>query len=163
MDWYLVHTKPRQEAIALANLEQQGYECYMPLAKVERIRHRRAQIFNEPLFPRYIFIHLDSSNEGKSWSPIRSTLGVNQMVHFGNRAAKLDESLIAMLRLRDPLRPEKALFKSGDAVLIQDGPFSGIEAVYQIADAQRRAMILLEFLHKPVTLQIDPASLRRIE
>ena len=28
--WYLIHTKPRQEHIALTNLERQGYTCYLP-------------------------------------------------------------------------------------------------------------------------------------
>jgi hypothetical protein len=36
--WYLVHTKPRQEDVALANLERQGYECYLPQLRIERNR-----------------------------------------------------------------------------------------------------------------------------
>ncbi len=34
--WYLIHTKPRQEHIALTNLERQGYTCYLPLLRVEK-------------------------------------------------------------------------------------------------------------------------------
>jgi transcriptional antiterminator RfaH len=162
-DWYLVHTKPRQESLALANLERQGYECYMPLVKVEKIHRRKAGIFTVPLFPRYIFIHLDSSNEGQSWSPIRSTLGVNQMVHFGNRAAKVDDALMHALRLREQALPEQMLFQSGESVIVKDGPFAGIEAIYQTTNAERRAMILLEILSKPITVQIDGADLLKIE
>lgn len=33
--WYLIHTKPRQEHIALTNLERQGYTCYLLLLRVE--------------------------------------------------------------------------------------------------------------------------------
>ncbi|MEN9764019.1 MAG: transcription/translation regulatory transformer protein RfaH, partial [Pseudomonadota bacterium] len=40
--WYLVHTKPRQEDIALMNLERQGYTCYLPRLSVEKARRRRA-------------------------------------------------------------------------------------------------------------------------
>ena len=29
--WYLIHTKPRQESVALENLERQGYQCYLPV------------------------------------------------------------------------------------------------------------------------------------
>jgi transcriptional antiterminator RfaH len=29
--WHVVYTKPRQEAIALTQLERQGYPCYLPL------------------------------------------------------------------------------------------------------------------------------------
>jgi transcriptional antiterminator RfaH len=159
--WYLVHTKPRQEDVALANLQRQGYECYLPQMRIERIRRRKVEVATEPMFPRYLFIRLDSSDQGKSWSPIRSTLGVSQLVHFGARAAKVDEALVELLRQREQAMPLDAMFHSGDSVVITDGPFAGIEAIYQTADAERRAFILLEILSKPVSMQIDTGRLRR--
>jgi transcriptional antiterminator RfaH len=159
--WYLVHTKPRQEDVALTNLQRQGYECYLPQMRIERIRRRKAEITTEPMFPRYLFIRLDSSDQGKSWSPIRSTLGVSQLVHFGARAAKVDDALVDLLRQREQAMPLDAMFHSGDSVVVTDGPFGGIEAIYQTADADRRAFILLEILSKPVTMHIDAGLLRR--
>jgi transcriptional antiterminator RfaH len=161
LSWYLVHTKPRQEDIALANLERQGYECYLPQMRIERVRRRKAEVASEPMFPRYLFIRLDSSDQGKSWSPIRSTLGVSQLVHFGARAAKVDNTLVDLLRQRERALPTEAMFHSGDSVVIADGPFAGIEAIYQTADAERRAFILLEILAKPVSMQIDTGRLRK--
>lgn len=161
LSWYLVHTKPRQEDIALANLERQGYECYLPEIRIERIRRRKTEVTTEPMFPRYLFIRLDSSDQGKSWSPIRSTLGVSQLVHFGARAAKVDDSLVDLLRQRERSLPTEAMFQSGDSVVIADGPFAGIEAIYQTADAERRAFILLEILSKPVSMHIDAGRLRK--
>lgn len=159
--WYLVHTKPRQEDVALTNLERQGYECYLPQMRIERIRRRKAEVATEPMFPRYLFIRLDSSDQGKSWSPIRSTLGVSQLVHFGARAAKVDNALVDLLRQREQAMPLDAMFHNGDSVVITDGPFAGIEAIYQTADADRRAFILLEILSKPVSMQIDTGRLRK--
>jgi transcriptional antiterminator RfaH len=52
------------------------------------------------------------------------------------------------------------MFHSGDSVVIADGPFAGIEAIYQTADAERRAFILLEILAKPVSMHIDAGHLR---
>lgn len=159
--WYLVHTKPRQEDIALANLERQGYACYLPQLRIERVRRRTAEVVIEPMFPRYLFIRLDSSDQGKSWSPIRSTLGVSQLVHFGGRAAKVDDNLVDLLRQRERALPTEAMFHSGDLVVIADGPFAGVEAIYQTADAERRAFILLEILAKPVSMHIDAGRLRK--
>jgi len=161
LSWYLVHTKPRQEEIALANLERQGYECYLPQMRIERIRRRKAEVATEPMFPRYLFIRLDSSDQGKSWSPIRSTMGVSQLVHFGARAARVDDTLVDLLRQRERALPTEAMFHSGDSVVITDGPFAGIEAIYQTADAERRAFILLEILSKPVSMHIDAGRLRK--
>ena len=161
LSWYLVHTKPRQEDIALANLERQGYECYLPQMRIERVRRRKAEVATEPMFPRYLFIRLDSSDQGKSWSPIRSTLGVSQLVHFGARAAKVDDSLVDLLRQRERALPTEAMFHSGDSVVIADGPFAGIKAIYQTTEAERRAFILLEILAKPVSMHIDAGRLRK--
>lgn len=161
LSWYLVHTKPRQEDVALANLQRQGYECYLPQMRIERIRRRKAEVATEPMFPRYLFIRLDSSDQGKSWSPIRSTLGVSQLVHFGARAAKVDDTLVDLLRERERALPREAMFHSGDSVVITNGPFAGIEAIYQTSDAERRAFILLEILAKPVSMHIDAGRLRK--
>jgi len=161
LSWYLVHTKPRQEDIALANLQRQGYECYLPQMRIERVRRRKAEVTTEPMFPRYLFVRLDSSDQGKSWSPIRSTLGVSQLVHFGARAAKVDDTLVDLLRQRERALPTEVMFHSGDSVVIADGPFAGIEAIYQTADAERRAFILLEILAKPVSMHIDAGRLRK--
>ena len=161
LSWYLVHAKPRQEEVALANLQRQGYECYLPQMRIERVRRRKAEVATEPMFPRYLFIRLDSSDQGKSWSPIRSTLGVSQLVQFGARAAKVDDTLVDLLRQREQTLPTEAMFHSGDSVVIADGPFAGIDAIYQTVDAERRAFILLEILAKPVSMQIDTGRLRK--
>lgn len=160
--WYLVHTKPRQEAVAFSQLQRQGYPCYLPKIRIERIRRRKAEIVVEPMFPRYLFVQLDSSDQGKSWSPIRSTLGVSQLVHFGGQAARVDDRLIDLLCQREHVMPTEAMFNPGDLVVIADGPFAGIEAVYHIADAERRAFILLEILSKPVSMWIDATSLHKV-
>ena len=161
MTWFLIYTKPRQEAVALTNLSRQGFECYLPMLKVEKIRQRKIALVAEVMFPRYLFIRLDTSGTGQSWSPIRSTLGVNQMVKFGGQPAKVDAQLIDLIRFRETSRPAKPMFAPGDHVVVADGPFTGLEAIYQTTDAEKRSMILLEMLCKSVPMRIDTASLRK--
>lgn len=164
MDWYVVHTKPKQEQRALLNLERQGYPCYLPVLIVEKMRQKRIVLTEEPLFPRYLFISLDATMTGKSWGPIRSTLGVSRLVSFGLEPTRVDPALIDMLQAHDAVRdaaPQR-LFHEGETVLIQDGPFAGIQAVYQMADGESRAMVLIELLSKPTPMKIDVASLRKV-
>jgi transcriptional antiterminator RfaH len=159
--WYLIHTKPRQEALALTNLSRQGFECYMPMLRLQKIRQRKTAMVAEPMFPRYLFIRLDTSGSGQSWSPIRSTLGVNQLVRFGGQPAKVDGLLIDLIRSREQGTHGQPLFTAGDNVTVADGPFAGLEAIYQNTDAESRSMILLNILSKPVAMRIDTASLRK--
>ncbi len=159
--WYLIHTKPRQEALALTNLSRQGFECYMPMLRLQKIRQRKTALVAEPMFPRYLFIRLDTSGSGQSWSPIRSTLGVNQLVRFGGQPAKVDGQLIDLIRSREQGTQTQPLFSAGDNVTVSDGPFAGHEAIHQNTDAESRSMILLNILSKPVAMRIDTASLRK--
>lgn len=159
--WYLIHTKPRQEALALTNLSRQGFECYMPMLRLQKIRQRKTALVAEAMFPRYLFIRLDTSGSGQSWSPIRSTLGVNQLVRFGGQPAKVDGQLIDLIRSREQGTHAQPLFSAGDNVTVADGPFAGLEAIYQTTDAESRSMILLNILSKPVAMRIDSASLRK--
>lgn len=160
-DWYLVHTKARQEEVARLNLERQGYECYLPQIRIERVRRRKAEIVTEAMFLRYLFIRLSRSEQGKSWSPIRSTLGVSHLVYFGAKPAKLDEALVDLLRQREQAIPVETMFTSGEIVRITEGPFAGIEAIYQTTDAEQRAFILLDILNKSVLMQIETGQLSK--
>ena len=163
MHWYLVHTKPRQEHRALLNLTQQGYECYLPLIASERLRQRTVALVQEPLFSRYLFTRLDTGLAGKSWAPIRSTIGVCRLVTFGSEPARVAAELIDILRAqRESANQEPArLFQPGERVQIKDGPFAGLQAVYQMSDGESRAMVLIEILSKPSQLAISAASLRK--
>jgi len=161
MHWYLIHTKPRLEKQALENLERQGYECYLPLYSTEKLYRRKLTVTDSPLFPRYLFIRLGQESSGKSWNPLRSTRGVSQLVRFGQHPAQVDDTLIALLKSRERQSEPERMFNQGDPVRIVDGPFADIEAIYQIPDGERRALVLIEILSKPVSLRVDLASLRK--
>ena len=164
MHWYVIHTKPRQEQRALLNLEQQGYECYLPILPTEKLRQGALSLIEEPLFPRYLFIRLDVSQSGQSWAPIRSTLGVSRLVTFGTDPAKVDADLISTLRTQNSSARQnpQRMFNVNDQVQIISGPFAGLEAVYQMQDGESRAMVLIQFLSKPIRLAVSPANLLKV-
>jgi transcriptional antiterminator RfaH len=160
--WYLIHTKIRQERCALQNLERQGFECFLPELQAEKLRRGTLIAVPEPLFPRYLFIRLGTGLEGQSWAPIRSTTGVSRLVAFGTTPAKVGDELVEVIRSQtggpDSLRRQ---FELGQAVVITQGPFAGLEAVYQMSDGESRVMVLLNILSKNVRLAIAPASIRK--
>jgi transcriptional antiterminator RfaH len=163
-NWYVIHTKPRQEQRALSNLQQQGYQCYLPIMAIEKLTRERVTVIEEPLFPRYLFICLDAGRHGQNWSPIRSTWGVSGLVTFGATPAKVDNRLINLMRQQEQglsQEPER-LFAQGETLLVADGPFAGLEAIYQMPSGENRAMVLIELMGKSAQMQIAPASLRKV-
>ncbi|MBC2771028.1 transcription/translation regulatory transformer protein RfaH [Pusillimonas sp. 7-48] len=162
MHWYLIHTKPRQEACALQNLQQQGYTCYLPQLFHEKLQRGKVVVCQEALFPRYLFIQLGDDAMAQSWAPIRSTRGVSRLVTFGTQPKKIDNTLVDALRQQEALHTRPVpLFQPGDRVQITQGPFSGIEGLFQITDGERRAMVLIELLSKPVRVPVMPEALAK--
>ena len=164
MHWYIVHTKPRQETLALENLQRQGYQCYMPTFLSEKLRQGVFTLEAEPLFPRYVFIRLGQGDSAQSWAPIRSTKGVSRLVSFGVEPAKVADSLVEALRAQEASsqnKPER-FFKPGERVCLTEAPFAGIEGIYQMADGECRVMVLIELLSKQVRVRVAPAHLSKV-
>jgi transcriptional antiterminator RfaH len=164
MDWYVIHTKVRQESRALENLSAQGYECYLPQIKRQKIRRGAIELALEPLFPRYLFIRLDTSHAGKSWGPIRSTLGVSGLVSFGGTPAKAPDLFVDNLKqiIAEMLTSPQKIYQPGDRLLITSGPFAGIEGIFQMDDGASRAMLLIEILNKATQIKVPVASLSKV-
>ncbi len=163
MTWYLIQSKPKLEVVALENLNNQGYECYLPMMNVEKQVQTKIQIVKIPLFPRYLFINLDNDFFAKSWGPIRSTKGVRTLVRFGAEPAKINGDLIEIIKFKeDQYRVNvEPLYKPGQILKILNGPFNGFESIYQGMDDQMRVLVLFEFMKKSTTvsLELDKVSL----
>jgi transcriptional antiterminator RfaH len=53
-------------------------------------------------------------------------------------------------------------FEPGEVLRINDGPFAGLEAVYQMPDGEARVMVLIDILSKKVSLSLEPPSLSKL-
>ncbi len=157
MHWYAIHSKPRQEERALENLQRQGFEAWLPMLTVEKVLRSKLVQVIEPMFSRYLFIRLDT--EQTNWSPIRSTLGVSKLVSFGNRPAVVADELIEALQQLPEQAPQR-LIQPGQQVKIVSGPLRGLEGIYQQADGELRAMVLIELLNKQHRIVTDMQDLR---
>lgn len=160
-DWYVVHTKSRQESRALDNLCSQGFRCFLPTLRVERLRNRQRVMVSEALFPRYLFVHLEAGRS--NWSAIRSTRGVARLVEFGGVAARVSPMLIDALA-GQPERQE-SLFDVGDQMTVINGPFAGIGAellrLYETPDGEARVMVLMDILARPQQISLPASFVRK--
>ena len=163
--WYLIYTKPHKEQVARENLERQGYEVYLPMARIRRRRLGKGANRIEPLFPRYLFIKLDTKTD--NWSPIRSTLGVSNLVKFGMYPSAVPEALIELLSDRcdeDGIQDiPTGEFKSGESIRVMEGPMMGLEGVFLAKTSSDRVLVLLDIVgkHTRVTMateKLEPAG-----
>lgn len=156
--WHLVQTKPKQEFRALEHLQNQGFNCFLPTVKAEKIVRGKVDTCLEPLFSRYLFIRLSPTSG--NWSPIRSTRGVSKLVAFGGHFATLPDDCVDALQGVHQIIPQR-LFEPGERVAITRGPFAGLEGIYQLPDGEARALVLIDLMNQPQKLRLAVETLRK--
>ncbi len=155
--WYLVYTKARGEDLAQQNLNRQGFTTYLPLVKKNKRIRGKYRPTIEALFPRYLFIQLDKETD--NWMPIRSTLGVSNMVRFGAAAAQVPQSLVDELQIftdEDGARPEiEKKYEKGDEVEFIEGAMSGYRAIFEKHVSTERIAVLLDIVGKHTRMLVS--------
>lgn len=155
--WYLAYTKPRQEEIARINLDQQGFESYLPLYKKFRKTEQGPVSVFEPMFPRYIFFR--PGKAGQSISAVRSTKGITTIVRYGFEPAVIDEELLRRIRQLEEERNHATIqqlsnLKPGQSVRLKHTALGDVDGLIQSVSSKRVA-VLLEILGRPAVVQLE--------
>lgn len=141
MPWHAVQHKPGQGNRALANLGNQNIRCFHPEIAVERVISRKQAVRAEPLFPGYIFIQMDQDDP--SWKKLHSTRGVLRVLSFGGKPGVIPDEVIDYIADNLEAVQSAGGLRKGEPVSIQEGPFKGLEAIFQSYDGEERAIILI--------------------
>lgn len=163
LKWYAIRTKVNREKDVERRLTDLALEVYLPWIRARRRIGSRFHWVLAPLFPGYVFCRLDMVVSGKA---ARYSPGVKDFLTFGARVADVSEDIIQALRERCPggvAQIEPLRVKPGDTVRINEGPFSGLEAIFQqsLKDSERVA-VLLEILGRQTRLVLPSETIVKI-
>lgn len=158
--WYLIHCKANQDERAEENLLRQGYQCYRPTWRRERLLRGKRQHLSESLFPGYLFIQLSLHD---NWAPLRSTRGVLRTVSFGGQPVTIADDIISHLRSREhELSGEESLLTQGDRVRINQGTFAELEAFFLAMEGDERVVLLMNFLQGEQRIKLPLSSITKL-
>lgn len=158
--WYLIQCKSRQDERAEENLLRQGYSCYRPKYRRQRLVRGIRQTLEESLFCGYLFIQLGLE---ENWAPLRSTRGLLRVVGFGGKPLAIDGRIIYQLQQRACTAVVGRPFLSpGEKVRIAGGPFAEIEAIFQSMSGDERVVLLLNFLHREQKIHMPLDNIYKI-
>ena len=166
-DWYAVRSKPRKEDVLWKQLRAQGFEVFYPRVRVHHVNPRARKL--EPYFPGYLFVQANLTDTGLSrfqWMPY--SLG---LVSFGGEPSTVPENLIHEIRRRVEAIAAAGgeLFdglKAGDKIYIQDGPFRGLEAIFDARlPGTERVRVLLEFLgnQRKIPVELNANQIQQVK
>lgn len=161
--WYVVHTLPQSEGRAVANLERQGFETWLPRYRRRRRHAGRSEIVARPIFPRYLFVRLDIAAE--QWRRIMSTYGVRSLVGNSDGPVPIDDAVVEGLKgSRDTdgyVMLSADGFRSGDPVRIVAGPLADLEGIFHARDDDQRVVVLLGLLGRSISVTVPSSDIDR--
>lgn len=161
--WYAIQTKVNRERDVEKRLTDLRLEVFLPWMQARRRIGSKFHWVKVPLFPGYVFSRLDMVTSGKS---ARYSPGVKDFLTFGSQVAEVGDDIIAGLRERCPggvaqVDPVKA--KPGDMVRINEGPFSGLDAIFeQKLKGSERVAVLLEILGRQTRVVLASETVAKI-
>ena len=159
-DWWVVHTKARNEKALGSDLEKLGIGYFLPLARVKRKYGRRRLLVEIPLFPSYLF--MCGGRDERS-----ETLGTH-------RAANVIQ-VFDQRELKEQLRQIHRVTTSGKAVDLYPGLkrgilcrvirgcLKGLEGVVLRRRGICRIYVGVEALGQSAELEIDADLLEAID
>ncbi len=156
--WYVAQTHPNAENKAVAHLGRQGFVTYLPRYLKRRRHARRVDVVSAPLFPRYLFVEIDTAIQ--RWRSIYSTVGVSQLVGAGDAPTPVSDQVVRMLKKREDEAgfvrlDQRPLFRVGDKIRVLEGVFYDCLGLYEGMSDRDRVTILLDLFGRKVRVLVD--------
>jgi len=162
--WFLIYTKPHQEERAKENLENQGFETFLPMIAYKKIKQPKLYSL-KPIFPRYLFTKFNV--EKNNWAHIKSTRGVSHVIMFGDKLTEVPNSVVDFLKTKVDdnnvikLKVTRPVFQKGDKLVINKGVFQGKEAKFLSMSGKERVRILLKLMNEIIITEVPGHDIGR--
>jgi len=173
MQWYVLRVASNKELgvkdALLRKVEEENLgdivgRIEVPVERVKRIRGNKQTIHTRKLYPGYVFMEMESTEDGrvpeKAWFMIKETSGVGDFISTEDMPAPMSETDVAKMRL-DVKKPEdvpsiKVEFEKGDQIKIREGAFQNFEGTVDSIDPERGIVrVIVTIFSRSTPLDIE--------
>lgn len=152
--WYALHVRSRAELSVARQIQQKGYEPFVPLYRSRRRWADRMKELELPLFPSYVFCRVTMASAGR----VVTTPGVIRIVGAGGVPIPVDDGEIEALRrvacTRLCAEPWPYL-QAGQRVELCAGPLRGLQGVLAQSANGDRLIVSVSLLQRSVSVEIS--------
>ena len=160
-NWYAVYTVPQHEKSAKKQLDVREIESFLPTYETVRVwKNRQRMKLILPLFPTYLFVHINSSERGK----VLQSPGVLQIVGNNKESVALPDAEVEFLRsdyCRQRIEPYRDLV-IGEKVRIKSGVMQGLQGTLVRKSNGMRFVLTLESINQHAAINVDAEDLEPI-
>jgi transcriptional antiterminator NusG len=158
-EWYAIWTRSRHEQVVREQLEQKGFEAFLPtLPRWSRWKDRKKKI-DWPLFPGYCFARFGMAER----LPILKCSGVVNIISFNGEIAPIPEQEIDGIRrlVESNLQYDPCpLIREGMMVEVTHGPLKGVIGRLTRKGAHARLVLAVDLIGQAVSVEVDAADIR---
>lgn len=154
--WHAIRVRSRHEKVVKNGLHSKGYEVFFPTYVARSQWSDRTKDVEQALFPGYLF----SAFELHERTPVMRVPGVVEII--GNGRTPVEETELAGIRAliaSGAMLTPWPFLHAGDKVLIEEGPFRGVEGIVLKIREQRRLVVGLSLLQRAVSVELDGACI----
>jgi transcriptional antiterminator RfaH len=158
--WFALHTRAYLERRVVAHLERNEIDAFLPET---RDGPRATATSLAPLFPGYLFVHIDLQTTRSSSFLVP---GVANVVGYGEEPVPVPEEVIKLIARRSAeltsRRGPRARFQRGDAVRIKDGPFRDMIGIFDgPSEPSERVRVLLNAMRNSMRVRLPASALEK--
>ncbi len=160
-NWFAAYTNSHHEKRVASHFAERQIESFLPLyATRHRWKNRCEMNLELPLFPNYVFVHIDPRERVQ----VLAVPGVQSLVGFGRTLAPLPTFEIEALRSglgQRKIEPHPYL-AIGKRVRIKAGPMMGMEGVLVRKKNNFRVVLALDVIMQSVAVEVDADDLEPV-
>jgi transcription antitermination factor NusG len=152
--WFALRVKSRCEKVVATLVRNKGFEEFLPVYECRRRWSDRLKSVEFPLFPGYVFCHLDPQRR----LPLLTIPGALHFVGIGKAPVAIDDAEIAAIQaaVRSGLSAEPWPFlETGHKVRLVAGPLAGLEGIFIGDSKQERIIVSITLLKRSVAVAIE--------
>jgi transcription antitermination factor NusG len=152
--WFALRVKSRCEKLVANIIRNKGFEEFLPLYRCRRRWSDRDQPVDLPLFPGYLFCHIDPNNR----LPLLTIPGAMHFVGIGKVPVAVDEGEICAIQaaVRSGLTIEPWTYlEVGQSVRLEHGPLAGLDGILVEIRKQHRIVVSVTLLRRSIGVEID--------
>ena len=154
--WYVAYTMPRHESKVSGTLLNLGVTNFLPKRKVLRVQSHRKKYIEAPLFPSYLFVYLENT---ENYIKCLNLDGILYFIRQGDRIAKVRNDVIEQIRLATDFASEIEIsshrFEEGCKMSIRKGPFAGMLCEIVNHNSKNKILVRVNLLQRNLLLHLD--------
>jgi transcriptional antiterminator RfaH len=160
-NWYVIHTKPRNEKKVFEQIVNKEIESFLPLIQTVRYWSDRKKKIMVPLFPNYVFVN---TNENDRIRAISNTFGALRYVIYQKKPAIISNKEIKNIKLSlqapEKIKIEEKQILEGDLVEITGGIFRGLTGYIKEIRGHYKLIVNIMELNSTFSVQLSSSDIR---